>query len=80
MHFRVVPESIRWLLSQNRMAEAKVIINKAAKMNHVHLEADILDKLDAGVPETKSDKTYTFVDLVRTWPIARLSLNIWFNW
>lgn len=33
MHYRILPESIRWLQSQGRTSEVKTILVRAAKIN-----------------------------------------------
>ena len=47
---RVLPESPRWLLSQNRLAEAEAIIRRMARVNGRPLPADYFTDLQVGHP------------------------------
>lgn len=74
-----LPESIRWLLSHNKAEEAQRILSKAAESNGKQLDNDLLKQLQDD-PTMKGSRQYTFLDCIRTWKMARLSLNVWFNW
>ncbi|XP_041350991.1 organic cation transporter protein-like [Gigantopelta aegis] len=74
-----LPESVRWLLSQNRDKEAEKIIEDVAKANKVTLSPDIIESLKKSQSDQLTRK-YTFMDFIRHWRILKLSLNIWFNW
>ncbi|KAK6187137.1 hypothetical protein SNE40_005225 [Patella caerulea] len=74
-----LPESVRWLLSQNRNEDAHKYLQKAAATNGTVLPTSITENLhDSNT--VKTDRKYYFIDLVRTWPMAKISLNLWFNW
>ncbi|XP_065352741.1 organic cation transporter protein [Cloeon dipterum] len=47
-YYWVVPESVRWLLTQKQNLQAKKIVQKAARTNGVHLSQDILNSFDEG--------------------------------
>ncbi|GFR97680.1 organic cation transporter protein [Elysia marginata] len=79
LYWWFLPESIRWLISRGREVEADRIIRTAAATNRVTLDADIVTSLKQD-PSMKADRHYYFVDCVNTWQMARLSLNVWFNW
>ncbi|XP_076444570.1 organic cation transporter protein-like [Babylonia areolata] len=77
-----LPESIRWLLSHDKPEEARRVLSQAAKSNGRDLSPEMLKTLqdDHGPSEKSSSRTYTVLDCLRTWNMARLSLNVWFNW
>ncbi|KAL8570505.1 hypothetical protein ACOMHN_008862 [Nucella lapillus] len=74
-----LPESIRWLLSHNKAEEARRVLRQAAEANGKRLDSEVLKELHDD-PGMKSSRQYSFLDCVRTWTMARLSLNVWFNW
>ncbi|XP_069127358.1 organic cation transporter protein-like isoform X3 [Argopecten irradians] len=78
----VLPESVRWLLSKNKMDEAKAIMKNVAKTNKVVLTDNMMENLTdkKDQPEVPDNRKYTFVDLLRPLPMCLLSLNVWFNW
>lgn len=80
LHFRLLPESIPWLLSRGRDDEAEFILLKAAKQNGVTLEPDVIRAMKADTALKGEKKQYSFIDCLRTWNMALLSLNVWFNW
>jgi DNA helicase TIP49 (TBP-interacting protein) len=79
---RLLPESIRWLLSKNKQEEARGIIKKVAKMNKVVLTEETVENMTKPEEKTdiiKAEKKYTALDLCRP-KMLLLSLNVWFNW
>ena len=79
---RLLPESIRWLLSKNKQEEARGIIKKVAKMNKIVLTEETLENMTKPEEKTdiiKAEKKYTALDLCRP-TMLLLSLNVWFNW
>ncbi|RUS86167.1 hypothetical protein EGW08_006061 [Elysia chlorotica] len=79
LYWWVLPESIRWLISRGRDAEADKILRAAAATNGVTLDEDVVTALKQD-PSMRASRQYYLVDCVRTWGMARLSLNVWFNW
>ncbi|XP_055954393.1 organic cation transporter protein [Patella vulgata] len=74
-----LPESVRWLLSHNRNEDAQKYLQEAAATNGTKLPPSITESLQDGKTVEKS-RTYHFLDLVRTWAMAKITLNICFNW
>lgn len=63
---RIVPESFRWLVSHDKLAEADKVIKKIARMNN-HPKPD-LNKLRTVVdsdPSFQGSRQYTFLELIR---------------
>lgn len=76
-------ESVRWLLSKNKIDEAREIVKKVAEVNNV----TVTDEMLAGLTDKRKDeaedlnnKKYSIIDLFRTCKMAILSFNVWFNW
>ncbi|CAG5130239.1 unnamed protein product [Candidula unifasciata] len=80
VYWWLLPESIPWLLSRGRDDEAEVILLQAAKMNGVTLQPDVIRAMKEDVALKGEKKQYFFIDCLRTWNMALLSLNVWFNW
>ena len=76
---RFLPESIRWQLSNNKAEEARRVLTEVAQMNGKDLPPGVLEELQEDTA-TKTARHYTVLDCLRTWKMARLSLNVWFNW
>ncbi|KAL8570515.1 hypothetical protein ACOMHN_008872 [Nucella lapillus] len=74
-----LPESIRWLLSHNKADEARRVLRQVAEANRKCVDSEVLKELQDD-PGLKSSRQYSCLDCVRTWTMARLSLNVWFNW
>ncbi|XP_071963436.1 organic cation transporter protein-like [Antedon mediterranea] len=77
--FPIIPESARWLISQNRFDEAEKIMQKWAKVNKVDLPKDILDE-EKELVEKQNDVTYSIFDLFRTSNMRKKTININYNW
>ncbi|XP_023932333.1 organic cation transporter protein-like [Lingula anatina] len=78
----VLPESFRWLLSRNRTEEAVDLIRAISRTN-IKSEPDaetIQSVLDDEDEVVLSPRTYTPIDMVRTWRRAALTANVCFNW
>ena len=77
--YRYLSESVRWLLIKGKKHEAETILRKIAAANKTYLEPNIMDKLKSEGGGT-GGKKYSLLDLLRTWSIAKISLNVWFLW
>ncbi|GAB1601645.1 organic cation transporter protein-like [Argonauta hians] len=73
-----LPESVRWLTTQNRQGQVKKLLEKIARMNGTHIPSDFTAITQS--PEDKNVKTYTIVDLLNKRKIAIISLITWFTW
>uniref|UniRef100_UPI003AAD9B40 organic cation/carnitine transporter 2-like n=1 Tax=Centroberyx gerrardi TaxID=166262 RepID=UPI003AAD9B40 len=77
----LIPESTRWLVSCGRLKEAELLMRSAAAENGVEapqtifLRADVEASAGPTAPESHS-----FLDLVRTGSIRRLTLILWLIW
>jgi MFS transporter, OCT family, solute carrier family 22 (organic cation transporter), member 4/5 len=79
----LIPESTRWLISQNRIDEAKNLIGKAAKYNKVTVPADVLENLVDKPTEVQAmENTHkpSVIDLFRYPNLRRKTMLIFFNW
>ncbi|KAM4694690.1 solute carrier family 22 member 2 [Discoglossus pictus] len=79
-YYWCVPESPRWLISQNRKSEAKVIIQFIAKKNGKTVP-DTLESLTAD-EDSGEKQVPSFMDLVRTPQIRKhtfILMYIWFT-
>lgn len=83
--FRFIPESARWLISNNRSEEAKRLIKVQAKENKVELSDELLDELLATGDKPKDEqiiqeKKATLFDLFRYPNLRKRALLIFFDW
>ncbi|CAN7982280.1 unnamed protein product, partial [Ixodes pacificus] len=80
---RLLPESPRWLLTQNRVKEAVVILKRIAKTNGVvppeHLETDLM-KVQKKLEEEKSEAVTSTMDILRMSNIRTNFLIVTFSW
>lgn len=84
VYWWLLPESVRWLISRKRFDEVDNLIEKIARMNKVNLPAGSMEELKNSAVEEEANevapKTYTVIDLLRTWKQAMISLNVWWSW
>ena len=88
-HFRILPESARWLVVQDRLDEAHRVLRKFAKRSSTPVPTDFLKNAlascrqgladdDVHVQTTKLSRSP--LDLLRTSRMRVRSLILWFNW
>ncbi|KAL3050719.1 hypothetical protein OYC64_012691 [Pagothenia borchgrevinki] len=73
---RWIPESARWLLAHGKVEKAKFYLDKCAKFNK---RGDLSDKikletLSSIENEENKDKNYTYLDLIKTPKMRKLTL------
>ncbi|KAM4040440.1 solute carrier family 22 member 2 isoform 2-T2 [Anomaloglossus baeobatrachus] len=73
-----VPESPRWLISQNRKTEANAIINKIAKRNKKVVPYTIQSLMEK--EEMGEKRVPSFADLVRTPQIRKYTFILMYIW
>ncbi|XP_049575600.1 solute carrier family 22 member 7a [Syngnathus scovelli] len=75
-----LPESARWLLANGRTAEARDCLLRCAKMNRkngARLQPEILEK---AVVSDAADKTHSYLDLLKTPRLRKITLVSGFSW
>ncbi|XP_033115700.1 organic cation transporter protein-like, partial [Anneissia japonica] len=76
-----IPESVRWLISKNRLEEAEKIIRDCAETNKVY---NLPDKLfEEGTRKNEKEDiqiNYTMIDLFRTPNMRLKTINVLYNW
>ncbi|KAF7217990.1 solute carrier family 22 member 7-like [Nothobranchius furzeri] len=81
--WRWMPESARWLIANGKLDQAQIYLKKCAKMNGTEefthtLETEALSTI---IVTEKKDKTYSYLDLIRTPKMRKLALStgvLWF--
>ncbi|XP_035665062.1 organic cation transporter protein-like [Branchiostoma floridae] len=79
----LLPESPRWLLSNNRIKEAKISIQKAAKFNRVTIPDDVYEKVITKAKDKEPGekcKKYSLVDLFRGPRLRRFTVTVSLVW
>ncbi|EFA00131.1 organic cation transporter protein [Tribolium castaneum] len=78
----LIPESSRWLINQNRVEEAKVLIKIAAKKNKIKITDEQLDSLLVSEvrPENHNAHKANVLDIFRHSNLRKRSLIILFDW
>lgn len=82
-NIRIVPESARWLVAQQKYEEADKILQHAAKVNGARLPEKWWDQID--FPEKTAEnrspqRKYNYLDLVRTPRIQSRTFASLFLW
>ncbi|KAF7267224.1 hypothetical protein GWI33_019553 [Rhynchophorus ferrugineus] len=78
----IIPESARWLISKNKIQEAKRLIQIAAKSNKVVITDETLDKLLVCKEEKveKNEKKPSTLDIFKYPNLRKRTLIILFDW
>ena len=75
--FRLIPESVRWLLTHHQAEQAEATLARAAKINKKELPEKHLNRPDdPGKPKEQAG----FVDLFRSRSMAKKTFISWFSW
>ncbi|XP_078605268.1 organic cation transporter protein-like [Branchiostoma floridae x Branchiostoma japonicum] len=78
----LLPESPRWLLSNNRTEQAKISIQKAAKFNRVTIPDEVYEKVTKPKDKEPGEKSkYNLVDLFRGPGLRMITVtmsSVWF--
>uniref|UniRef100_A0A672HPM8 Solute carrier family 22 member 3 n=1 Tax=Salarias fasciatus TaxID=181472 RepID=A0A672HPM8_SALFA len=75
-YYWFIPESPRWLLSQNQKSKAVAITEAMAKENHMTLSKNIETLADDNADSTSA----SFMDLIRTPRMRKHTFILSFNW
>ncbi|XP_015242282.1 PREDICTED: solute carrier family 22 member 6-like [Cyprinodon variegatus] len=77
----VLPKSARWLMANDRNAEAWELILKAAEMNGKPISKDLeICQVQQTEEKTVLKKKHSFVDLIRTPKMRKHSLIVFYLW
>ncbi|KAH9505323.1 hypothetical protein Btru_058343 [Bulinus truncatus] len=75
-----IPESPRWLLSQGRHKEARVILERIAKSNKTVLPEYSIDEDDVSTSEKGSESKSGLIDLFKNSVLALRAVIVFINW
>lgn len=74
---RLVPESVRWLMTHGKIAQAEKILKRVAKINRKEMPDDTL-----GLPRDQkgAQQEAGFTDLFRTRSMTKKTIISWISW
>ncbi|TKS68237.1 Solute carrier family 22 member 7 [Collichthys lucidus] len=80
--WRWMPESARWLIANGKLERAQMYLKKCAKMNQTEELIDTLktETLSTIVVTEKRNRTYSYLDLIRTPKMRKLALRTGILW
>ena len=78
----ILPESFRWLVSNNKILEAENVIKHIAKINGRPVPKVCIEKLNSLTKskEQTVGKTHTLLDILRNRSLLKKSFLIWSSW
>ncbi|KAJ8418789.1 hypothetical protein AAFF_G00002880 [Aldrovandia affinis] len=76
VYYWILPESARWLLTQGKQEEARLLLQKAARVNKSEVSKDLLDKMEA----ERTGKTGSMLDLFRIPYLRKRALAMSYVW
>ncbi|KAL4240148.1 hypothetical protein ACF0H5_000942 [Mactra antiquata] len=81
MTWFVVPESFRWHVGHNDIKKAQKIVIKVAECNkREHVKVNIEKLRDQSKQDDGGYKKYTFLQLFKTWEMAKVTLLLMLDW
>lgn len=78
----LVPESLRWLMMQDKIEQAKNVVKSVTKFNNLPFPSSTMDQLQHQI-EAKGNapgRQYVFYDLLRTRTLRKHSLILFYLW
>lgn len=78
-----MPESFRWLVSNNKVADAEKVIKHIAKINGRETPKSCIDRLNNIVKTedlTTKVKTHTLIDVLKSRDLLKKSFFLWTSW
>ena len=80
--FRLVPESLRWMILQKRIDQVEELVQKVTKVNKLPYPQDTMATIRDQAEASGEGKVtqYSFIDLLRTAGLRRLSLILFYLW
>ncbi|KAK3878474.1 hypothetical protein Pcinc_016892 [Petrolisthes cinctipes] len=79
-YYWIIPESSRWLIAKVRTEEARVILEKAAKVNKKEVSEQVMQEALEVKDGKKEEAKGNFLDLFRYPNLRSNTLNLFFNW
>lgn len=79
----ILPESFRWLVSNNKVADAEKVIKHIAKINGRETPKSCIDRLNNIVKTedlTTKVKTHTLIDVLKSRDLLKKSFFLWTSW
>ena len=79
--YRIIPESIRWLVAHKKYEEADKVLRSASKMNRTYLPKNWYEHLvNEDVINNREHKNHNFSDLIKTSVIRKRTFASFICW